>query len=238
VKSCDVDPLMSERMRTRRKPFLGLARRREVLVPTWRGWLFLICVALLAFSAFLFGILPFLAVTDPVRGGILVVEGWGSEAAMRTVVEEFRAHPYERLYVTGGPIEESSPLASYKTVAELGAATLERMGLTPSEVQAVPAPKVKQDRTYASAVALRRWLKEHGLTVDKVNVVSMGAHSRRTRFLFQKAFGDQARVGIIASADPEFDSRYWWTTSQGFRGVTAEIIAYAYVRLLFRVPPE
>jgi len=104
--------------------------------------------------------------------------------------------------------------------------------------QAVPAPKVNQDRTYASAMALRRWLKDHGIAVSKVNVVSMGAHSRRTRFLFQEAFGDSARVGIIASYDSQIDTRYWWRTSQGFRGVTAEIIAYAYVRLLFRAPRE
>ena len=93
------------------------------------------------FLAFLFGIFPFLAVTDPVRGGILVVEGWGSEDAMRTVFDEFHTHHYDRLYVTGGPIERTSPLASYNTVAELGAATLEQMGLDPSEVQAVPAPE-------------------------------------------------------------------------------------------------
>jgi len=217
---------------------MGLARRREILLPTGRGWLLLFCVGTALFLTFLFGIFPFLAVTDPVRGGILVVEGWGSEDAMRTVFDEFRAHHYDRLYVTGGPIEKVSPLASYKTVAELGEATLEGMGLDPSEVQAVPAPSVNQDRTYASAVALRRWLKDHGIAVDKVNVVSMGAHSRRTRFLFQKAFGDSARVGIIASYDSEIDTRYWWSTSQGFRGVTAEIIAYAYVRLLFHAPRE
>jgi len=231
-------PLMSERIGRRRKPYFGLARRREILLPTWRGWLLLFCVGALLFSAFLFGIFPFLAVTDPVRGGILVVEGWGSEDAMRTVAEEFRTHHYDRLYVTGGPIEKSSPLASYNTVAELGAATLERMGLDSGEVQAVPAPEVNQDRTYASAAALRRWLKDHGIVVSKVNVVSMGAHSRRTRFLFQQAFGESARVGIIASYDSQIDTRYWWKTSQGFRGVTAEIIAYAYVRLLFRAPRE
>ncbi len=229
---------MSEWIGRGRKSYFGLARRREILLPTWRGWLLLFCVGLAMFLTFLFGIFPFLAVTDPVRGGILVVEGWGSEDAMRTVFDEFRAHHYDHLYVTGGPIEKVSPLASYKTVAELGEATLEGMGLDPSEVQAVPAPSVNQDRTYASAVALRRWLKDHGIVVNKVNVVSMGAHSRRTRFLFQKAFGKSARVGIIASYDSQIDTRYWWKTSQGFRGVTAEIIAYAYVRLLFRAPRE
>ena len=229
---------MIERMGRGRKPYLGLARRREILLPTWRGWLLLFCLGVFTFSAFLLGIFPFLAVTDPVRGGILTVEGWGSEDAMRAVLEEFRTYHYDRIYVTGGPIEKSSPLASYKTVAELGAATLEGMGLDPSEVQAVPAPEVNQDRTYASAAALRRWLKDHGIVVSKVNVVSMGAHSRRTRFLFQKAFGDTARVGIIASYDSQIDTRHWWSTSQGFRGVTAEIIAYAYVRLLFRAPRE
>jgi hypothetical protein len=60
------------------------------------------------------------------------------------------------------------------------------MGLDPSEVQAVPAPEVNQTGTYASAVALRRLVERPRNRGDKVNVVSMGAHSRRTRFLFQK----------------------------------------------------
>ena len=64
--------------------------------------------------------------------------------------------------------------------------------------------------------------------------MSSGAHSRRTRLLFQKAFGDGVTIGIVASPEREFDPRRWWTSSSGFRTVTSEIIAYLYARFIFR----
>ena len=138
----------------------------------------------------------------------------------------------------GGPIEEMSPLAEYKTYAELGALLLTRLGGDPKTIHAIPAPKVVQDRTYASAVALKRWMYEHGLAGSPVNIMTSGAHSRRTRLLFQKAFGDRVTVGMLATPDEDFDPRRWWTSSAGFRCVTGEAIAYLYARFLFRPSGE
>ena len=213
---------------------MTLLRRRMCLVPTWREWLVILAVGIALFFGILRGLYPFLAVNDSRPGGVLVVEGWGAEDMMRDVLAEFQREHYETLYVTGGPIEESSPFAEYKTVAELGANLLKRVGGDPKSIQPVPSPKVVQDRTYASAVALKTWMHEHGVATTTVNLVSGGTHSRRSRLLFQKAFGDSATVGVIASPDREFDPRRWWASSLGFRTVTGEAIAYLYARLLFR----
>ena len=211
----------------------GLMQRRECLVPTWRGWLVFLGACLVLSGGLLRGIYPFLAVNDPRPGGVLVTEGWATEETMAVVLAEFRRGQYEAVFVTGGPIEKTSPLAEYKTYAEHGAMILTRVGCDPRAVHAIPAPPVVQDRTYASAVALKNWLREHGVAAEKVNVMSGGAHSRRTRLLFQKAFGDGVTVGIIASPDRDFDPRRWWASSAGFRSVTSEAIAYLYARFLF-----
>jgi hypothetical protein len=217
---------------------LGLFRRRECVLPTLRGWVVIfLAVGMLAMGA-LYGIHPFLAKHDPKPGGILVVEGWGSEEVMQEVIDEFKRSRCERIYVTGGPIEDSSPLAEYKTLAEYGAVVLLRLGCDAKVVQAVPTPKVVKDRTYASAAALKKWLKEHNAPAKTINVYSMGAHSRRSRMLFQIAFGDDVEVGVIASPDRDFDPRRWWMSSSGFRSVTAEAIAYVYALLFFRPPEE
>jgi hypothetical protein len=177
-------------------------------------------------------------VNDTVPGGVLVAEGWGSDVFMQEVIAEFGRGHYSGLYVTGGPVEKGAPLMEYKTYAELAAATLVKMNFDPKLLHAVPAMEVRKDRTYASALALKQWLREHSVSPEKINIVSMGPHSRRTRMLFQKAFGPGSRIGIIAVEDPNFDPRRWWTTSIGFRGVTDEMLAYFYARFLFHPAEE
>ena len=216
----------------------GLFRRRECLVPTLRGWVVMLCIGGALAVGLVLGVYPFLAVNDLKPGGVLVVEGWGSEDAMSEVIGEFKRNHYEGIFVTGGPIEESSPLVEYKSFAEYGAVILTRLGCDPKAVHPVPTPRVVKDRTYSSAVALKHSLKEHDIPATTVNVYSMGAHSRRTRLLFQKAFRDDAQIGIMASEDRDYDPRRWWTTSIGFRNVTGEAIAYLYARLLFHPPVE
>ncbi len=215
------------------RPFLGLLHRRECLLPTWRGWLVLLLVIALAAAAALPGVYPFLAPQDSVPGGILVPEGWATDYALAEALAEFRRHPYEGIYTTGGPLEEGALLARYENYAELSAASLLKLGADPQTVHPVAAPLYLQDRTYGSAIALRDKLRATGVSAEKVNIVSLGAHSRRTRLLFQKAFGPGTRVGIIAVAPRDFDPAHWWRSSAGFRTVSDELIAYLYARFLF-----
>jgi len=212
----------------------GLCRRRLCWVPTWRGWLLTALLFVLVATILVRGAHPFLAVNAPVPGGVLVVEGWASDAGMEAVISEFKANHYEKLFVTGGPLEQGAPLSEYRTYAELGAATLLKLGMPTNAVQAVPAPRVNRDRTYASAVTLRQWFADHGMTPDKINLMSGGPHARRSRLLFQKAFGSGVTIGVIAGPVSEYDPRHWWRSSQGFRVVTSEAIAYLYARVLFR----
>jgi hypothetical protein len=60
-----------------------------------------------------------------------------------------------------------------------------------------------------------------------------GAHARRTRLLFQKAFGDEAGVGIIAISSPDYDGAHWWLYSEGVRDVVGETLAYLYAQVFF-----
>ena len=216
----------------------GLFRRRECVVPTLRGWLVILLICAGLAVGFVRNIYSFLAVNDPKPGGVLVVEGWASEEVMLKVIAEFRRGHYDSIFCTGGPIENSSPLVQYHTFAEYGAALLVKLGCDPQTVRVVPSPFAVRDRTYSSAIALKQRLKAEGRTLPTVNLFSMGAHSRRSRLLFQRAFGDDAEIGIVMSDNPDFDPRHWWTTSAGFRNVTDEMIAYLYARFIFRPAPE
>lgn len=220
------------------KPLWGFIRRRECVLPTLRGWLLLLLVGTLLAIGAVRNVHPFLAVTDPVPSVVLVVEGWTPDYVMEEAIAEFGRHHCSKLYVVGGPLRQGGFLSEYKSYAELGAATLMRMGLNRDVVQAVPTPWVRRDRTYSSAVTLKRWLHEQDAMPTSLNVMTMAAHSRRSRLLFQKAFADGPRVGIIAVEDRDYDAKHWWRGSEGVRVVTGEVIAYCYARLFFRPAEE
>jgi hypothetical protein len=105
--------------------------------------------------------------------------------------------------------------------------------MDPKLVQPVPSPTQYRNRTYASALALRQWIELHKVGVTGFNLMTVGVHARRSQLLFQKAFGDKVRVGIIAVPDREYDARRWWQYSEGVKEVISEGAGYLYARLFF-----
>lgn len=216
----------------------GLWRRRECVCLTWRGWLLLgLLFGGLSFLS-LHAVYPFLAVNDPVPAGLLVVEGWVPDYAFEKTIAEFHLARYQRVYVTGGPLAAGAPLSEHQNYAQLGAAVLTRLGLPASDVQAVPAPAVPEDRTYTSALTLKKWLLDHHVAETNITVLTLGPHARRTRLLFEKAFGKDYHIGVVALDSRGFDPQHWWKSSEGFRTVTGEVIAYGYARVLFHPKPR
>jgi DUF218 domain len=219
-------------------PCCGLFRRRLCLLPTWRGCLLLVLSLALLVIVTARRIHPFLAVNAPVQGEVLVVEGWAADYVLETALAEFKQNHYQEIFVTGGPLEQGAPLSEYKTYAELGAATLLKLGSTTNDVQAVPAPLVRQDRTYTSAMTLKRWWTGHGMSPKQFNLMTVGPHARRSRLLFQKAFGNDVKIGVLAIPEKDYDPKHWWRSSAGVRAVISETVAYGYVRIFFKPPKE
>lgn len=207
----------------------GLFRRKETWVLTWRGWLVLLFLSGAAFALVIHSVYPFLAITRPVSRGILVVEGWLSDAALESAVRTFTAHDYRLLVTTGGPMSKGGHLSQYHTYAELAAATVRKLGISQNLVVAVPAPPVRTDRTFESALAFRNWLSRSDLELASLDVYSSGAHARRTWLSYQEALGNTIVVGIIAAA-PKYDVDRWWASSEGTKAVVTELIAYLHVR--------
>jgi hypothetical protein len=220
------------------KVLCGCLRRRQCLVPTLRGWAVLVLGLAAAVVIGGRGIARFLSVNDPRPGGVLVVEGWAPDYAMEAAVAEFNRNHYDKLFVTGIPLDRGAPLSEYKTYAELGAAVLVKLGLNTNVVQPVPVAAVRQDRTYAMASGLRRWMDAHGMAQTNVNLMTIGPHARRSRLMFEQALGKGLTVGVTAIPSREFDAERWWRSSAGVRTVIGEALGYAYARLLFSPPKE
>ncbi len=208
--------------------FFGLINKKERLGLSWKGWISGLLISIGFFVFLLNNIYPFLAPTNRIESKILVVEGWINDERMKQAVEEFKSYNYERIYVSGGPISTGSFLAEYKTFAHLGTATLKRIGIDPKKVSAVPGPETVNDRTYTSALALKKYFEDNRIDIKSFNLFTEGPHAKRSQLLFDLAFENKVKIGSIAGQPPGFDTQKWWASSEGFRTVLSELIAYPY----------
>jgi hypothetical protein len=176
---------------------------------------------------------PFLAITDPVPADVLIIEGWIPPNTMRQAAAEFRLGPYHRLILLRPIVDTTDKYASGRYTGDYMANLLIEAGV-PQDEETTLFPLVAQkDRTYHSALAARQWLAEHGMDVKSLDVATLGPHARRSRLLYEQAFGPHVKIGIIAFSNLEYDPDHWWRSSEGVREVIGEIIAYAYAKCLF-----
>jgi uncharacterized SAM-binding protein YcdF (DUF218 family) len=212
----------------------GLLVRRYRWSLSAKAKLGLFIVVLGAIVALSRGIYYFLAITDPVKSDVLVVEGWVHSYAIHASVEEFKNHSYRRVFTTGGPVVgRGRYINDYQTSASVAADLLKQAGIAADLVQMVPSRVIGRDRTYSSAVALKEWFRDHDVQVGSLNIVTEGAHARRTRLLFEKAFGPGVEVGVIAVDSPDFDAKHWWYYSEGVETVITASVAYLYAKFFF-----
>jgi len=196
-------------------------------------------VAILGVSiAIVENIHPFLAVTQRVPAETMIVEGWAPPSAMKQAAAEFLAGGYKRLILLRPILDEADKYESGRYNGDFMANTLVACGV-PREKEMTLFPIVaEKDRTYHSALAAKARLQQLGLTTKSLDVVTIGPHARRSRLMYEEAFGSDVQIGIIALKDRQFDALHWWRTSEGVREVIGETIAYIYARVFFRPAPS
>ena len=224
-------PSVSNEKPSRR--FFGLLNRKEKWVLSWRGrvvvWMLLLVLGVL----FVFTVHPFLAVTERVDTQYLVIEGWIPNYGLKESIAEFKSKPYLKIFTVGADPLTGKNLEEGDSIALEAYKRLEWLGVSPDVMQAVPANIKYRNRTFQSAMALRKYMEENHLPVTSFNLVTIGPHARRSRMLFEKAFAGKARVGIISVENREYDPKRWWKYSEGVREVIGEGVGYVYARFFF-----
>lgn len=173
-----------------------------------------------------------LSVSRPVAANILVVEGWLPDYALQQSLDEFRNGQYEYLVTAGGPLEQGYFLSGYGSYAHLAGATLKKLGLPGDRLIEAPAPETLRNRTFESVRSVRAKLNDRGIRIQGINVVSMGPHARRTRLVYQRVFGRNANVGVIAVAPRNYDPNRWWKSSEGVKSVFGEALGWVHELVL------
>jgi hypothetical protein len=180
---------------------------------------------------------PYLAVNAPVGGPVLVVEGWLVASELDQAVVVFRGGGYKMVVTTGGPLHTWPEPPVDSTFAHQAADYLKTHGLGDVPIVPAPSPITDQDRTFHSALMVREQLRERarasGRRIDRLDVVSRGPHARRSRHLYELAFGEEAKIGVLAVHPQGYDERRWWRSSNGARDVLEQAVGLVWVACFF-----
>lgn len=131
---------------------------------------------------------------------------------------------YQRGLKPGGPVFETMLLS----LAEVAADQLIRMGIPETCVVPVATSGRIVNRTRASAMAVRQSMNEGSIRFESANVLSLGAHARRSWVLYRRQFNSRTRVGVISIPDERYDAAKWWKSAEGRRSVAVESMKYFY----------
>ena len=207
-------------------------KKRTIWIPTWPAILLSIFIILTSLSFILFSSHNFLAVTDKAPNAkILVVESWMADNSMEQVAKIFNAkdNNYESLWLIGPRLERGYYISEkFKTYNQMAAATLIELGVPKEKIHIAPASKPLRHRTFSAAVNLKKEFKQHGLSSEPFDLVTLNVHARRSWITVKKVFERQDQIGIIALPPVSYDAKKWMKSSAGVKSTIFESIACLY----------
>jgi len=211
---------------------IKLIKKQHIWLPTPLG-LIIITLVLLSSSVFILkNLAHYLAQQQSIKAPILIVEGWISDLALKEVIKHYKTADYKMIITTGGLIKTRNS-TKHKTYAGSAAAYLRNNGLNSINIKSLPTPESAQNRTFLSAVIVRDWLQKQNIKTKQINLYSQGVHARRTKTLYEMAFGKQYRIGINAAKTKEYKLDNWWKSSTGAKYVITEMIGLIWVKCCF-----
>jgi hypothetical protein len=145
-------------------------------------------------------------------------DSWGKFGDRNLYVKEINVDhkipiPYmdNSVYSVFYPGGEERIKNNYNSNAELARNRLISMGINSSQIIAIPGETVIVNRTLTSALAFRDWLKQTNKDIRGINIISMGAHARRTWMIYNRILQEKYPIGIISLPD------YTYTQSRIYR---------------------
>ncbi len=207
--------------------FLGLAKKRTMLLPTWKGVLMVLVLLFGIVWLLLANVYPFLAIDNRLpKADVVIVEGWSNDKGVEAAVEELNAGRCEFICTIGVALGRGAPLSEYKDFASLAAATVHKAGVPSEKIFVAPGGDQLRDRTYVSFVKGKAALRERA--IKTINIVSEGPHARRSYMVASKVFGEDFDIGMVIIDPVDYDHKRWYTASAGVKAVLMEAMACAF----------
>ena len=206
-------------------------KQRTIWWPTFTGWAVIVTILTGLGLTWCWRAESFFSLTERQPADILVVEGWTNADALAEVKNEFVRGGYRFVVATGGMTSERWSGQRW-SLAEESARVLLQSGLPKEQVILAKPADVERHRTFASAVAVWRTLRERGIQPKSINVFSLGVHGRRSRLVYAKVEGSTVPVGVISWSPGDQRAASWWNSSSRTLELLKETVGYPYELLL------
>lgn len=165
---------------------------------------------------------PFLAITKPVNGEVLVVEGWIPKPALHKAKEIFEEGNY-RLIATVGISSKDHNIAND---SEKAAAYFINNGIDKKKILITVAEYTTTNKTKSFALELKRHIQFQNKDIHRIDILTFGAHARKSYVVFKKVFEPEVKVGIISIRPHTYHPRLWWLSVEGWQWVVKDTIKY------------
>jgi DUF218 domain-containing protein len=156
----------------------------------------------------------FLSLTKRLPADVLVVEGWIGSDGVRAAAAEFERRGYQYVVATGGLSTARGWGEAGWSYAEGADHELIRSGVPEDRIMVAPSEDAESQRTYESAVAVRRSLAARGIHPKALNVFTWGPHARRSRLVYAKVFQPGTEVGVVSWVPSGYQAVPWWRSSE------------------------
>jgi len=208
-----------------------LIHRRTLWWPTLLGWGLIGVVIVTPLVWWWFKGEDFLSATHRLSAEVLVVEGWIGRENLEAAKTEFERGGYTYLATAGG-LSKNDWDGNQWNYAREAANLMLRLGVPPDRVIEAPALETKSQRTFESALAVRRVLDARRLQPAAVNIFTVGAHAKRSRLVFAKTLAAGTRVGVISVTPIGYPSGPWWKSTERADVFLKETVGWLYELLL------
>lgn len=212
---------------------IRLVKQRICYRLTPLGWSLILGVNLLIVFIIVKTIATFLVVNKPLETSVLIVDGMMPGYAYDSIVQMVEREHYLYIITAGVDVDYTYNASEKFNIAEFSFKVLSTKTLHSCKLFKAPARNIERDRTFSSALSVRKWFLQNKLFPSKVNVVSFSCHSRRSWILYRKAFKGFADVGIITINDNSYNYSQWHRTSKGVRMILSETIGFIYTTIFF-----
>jgi hypothetical protein len=171
----------------------------------------------------------FLSLTDRLPAEVLVVEGWIGGSGVRAAATEFQSGGYQYVVATGSQPDGDRGWQEPGWSYALGAANeLARSGIPRERIIRAPAEYTERERTFESAVAVFQTLQLFPIKPRFMNIFTWGPHARRSRLVFAKVYGRDARIGVISWVPATHAVEPWWQSSEQAKEFLTETAGYLF----------
>ena len=211
---------------------LRFAQRRTVWCPTFLGSFCIVALLAIPITWWCNFGESFLTLTQRLPAEVLVVEGWIGRNGVRAAAAEFERGSYRYVVTTGGLTDAKGWSEAGWSFATGAADELVRLGVPEDRLIVAPAGDSESQRTYNSAVAVRRALDGLKIRPQAMNVFTLGPHARRSRLVYAKVGGPETEVGVIGWAPSSDEAVPWWHSSDRAKELLTETAGYVYEVLL------